>query len=67
MTIQGGSQLVWTVRCDFCDAEECVPNGNAETFFDVIDLIKKLGWRVFRMGREWKHQCPKCREEEFAG
>lgn len=66
MTIKSDSLLSWLVRCDFCGEEEQVSVDTAETFHDVIDFIKKLGWRVFQLRREWKHQCPSCREEEFA-
>lgn len=51
----------FTATCDTCpDHIE-----TAETdFFQAIEAIKKLGWRVFKQLGEWMHMCPACLEQE---
>lgn len=52
----------YDVTCDFCSSEYL--EMEVETFSDVINGIKDLGWRVFkdRTG-EWKHECFECSQK----
>ena len=63
--IEKDPPFFWDVTCDFCSEDERVSVDVAETFYCLIDHIKELGWRVFKLKGEWQHQCPVCCEGEF--
>lgn len=49
----------FTASCDFCsnyiDTDE-------DEFLSAVERIKRLGWRVFKQGGEWFHQCEDCQD-----
>lgn len=51
---QGGRILV---ECDSCD--EVLDTDTAD-FSEAREIMKREGWRVRLIAKEWLHGCPKC-------
>jgi hypothetical protein len=48
-----------TYECDGCD--ETLATGESE-FSDALSTFRRDGWKAEKVGTEWTHLCPKCRE-----
>lgn len=43
-----------------CDAPNCsqTADTNTHSFSVALDRIKKMNWVVYRVGENWRHNCP---------
>ncbi len=46
-------------QCSECSSSEEF-DAEENSFQDVVDQLKGLGWRIFLAGSEWHHECPSC-------
>lgn len=54
----------YSVYCDHCSHDDLI---DEEIFTDVIQHMKKEGWRISKVKGEWDHKCPSCVEDAQAG
>ena len=46
----------YAVSCDECSWEDFFDGD----FYEVIDAIKREGWKISKKDGEWLHTCPDC-------
>jgi hypothetical protein len=49
---------VFEVSCDYCSKDTEVDSGG--DWSGMLLKIKSSGWKVRKVGDEWKHMCPEC-------
>ena len=47
----------YEVSCDYCSEDTEV---SADSWQDMIELIKSRGWHIRKVGNDWKHMCEDC-------
>ncbi len=52
-----GGQIIFC--CDECD--ETYESGTHE-FNEAWTIAKRDGWRAYKLGEDWMHECPGCND-----
>lgn len=47
-------------NCDSCNANICPDTGSFQTDWSYA---KREGWTSFKIGEQWHHACPTCKEK----
>ncbi len=47
-----------TFRCDECGESEV----EGFSFEEALEEMKASGWRIEKVGSDWRHTCPDCLE-----
>lgn len=53
----------YIIHCDQCADVEEIETAEVDGWRGMIEEIKALGWRIFKEGADWHHDCPSCAEE----
>ena len=54
-----------TISCDKCSFYETFDgDGEYLAWQEVIDYMKRSGWKITKEDDEWVHICPACRDDE---
>jgi Fe2+ or Zn2+ uptake regulation protein len=52
----------FNIECDVCGKIQYLDFDHDE-FQKAVDSAKSLGWKIRKVGDEWKHICPDCKEK----
>ena len=53
----------YIVHCDSCPEVEEFEKAYLDGWRGLIEEIKAGGWRLTKLGDEWLHACPSCKDD----